>query len=556
MIARLLAVTVFLTSRVLAQTAPQNSAVSGIVKDTTGHPLANYSVSTDVNATWVDDTIVPSRETRSVESTTDAQGRYRLSDLPAGEYRILARSAESFLSMVTRRVTVAGRDLDGIDFRIAVDGVISGKVVDENKEPVPGLTVFLVSREYYLGTLGYFFRSTAQTDDRGQYTLSRVTAEHPYLIMADRIEHRLPPHSEVPLDPKLRRRAPIRTWYPNSPAKEGAMTVVLRPGERREGVDIELKKAQAYCAEGVAESPLGPAALEFSVEAQSPSSGSSSNGGMFMAPTGGTTGADGKFRICGLVPGTYRLTVLQRAPNRNQQPPNYATANILVVDRDLRNLKLTAAPALPLAGEVIWDGTPPATPVTDKLSISLRPLLRSYYGGENNSVHAGIPGTFSFPGVLMDDYTVWPFLHVPGLYVKDVAYNGRSILNEPLRIGSAMGDASLRVTVARDGATINATVADKDGNPLSDMTVVAIDASVSSEGMLAARLVPGKTDQAGQYTRQSLPPGKYYVMASSDSLDVTPESIGKLWRARNRFTEVELTPFGKIQVTLKPIRLD
>ena len=556
MIARLLAVTVFLTSRVLAQTAPQNSAVSGIVKDTTGHPLANYSVSTDVNATWVDDTIVPSRETRSVESTTDAQGRYRLSDLPAGEYRILARSAESFLSMVTRRVTVAGRDLDGIDFRIAVDGVISGKVVDENKEPVPGLTVFLVSREYYLGTLGYFFRSTAQTDDRGQYTLSRVTAEHPYLIMADRIEHRLPPHSEVPLDPKLRRRAPIRTWYPNSPAKEGAMTVVLRPGERREGVDIELKKAQAYCAEGVAESPLGPAALEFSVEAQSPSSGSSSSGGMFMAPTGGTTGADGKFRICGLVPGTYRLTVLQRAPNRNQQPPNYATANILVVDRDLRNLKLTAAPALPLAGEVIWDGTPPATPVTDKLSISLRPLLRSYYGGENNSVHAGIPGTFSFPGVLMDDYTVWPFLHVPGLYVKDVAYNGRSILNEPLRIGSAMGDASLRVTVARDGATINATVADKDGNPASDMTVVAIDAGVSSEGMLAARLVPGKTDQAGQYTRQSLPPGKYYVMASSDSLDVTPESIGKLWRARNRFTEVELTPFGNIQVTLKPIRLD
>ena len=450
-VAALAIITVSPTNPILAQTPPQNFAVSGVVKDTTGQPLANYSVSTEVNATWVNDTIVQSRDTRSVQSTTDAQGRYRLSDLPAGEYRIMARSGERFGSMLTKRVTVAGRDLDGIDFRIAVDGVISGKVVDENKEPVPGLTVFLVSREYYLGTLRYFFRDTGRTDDRGQYRLNRVTAGHPYLIMADKSERRLPAHSEAPLDPKLRRRAPVRTWYPNSPAKEGAMAVVVGSGERREGVDIELKKALAYCAEGIAEGPLGPGALGFLIEAQSPSSGTSSGMGMYMAAPGGTTGADGKFRICDLVPGTYRITVIQRAPVQNQQPSNYATENIVVVDRDLRNLKLTAAPALPLAGEVVWDGPPPATPVTNKVSVSLNPLLRANMG-DNNGVRAEIPGTFSFPGVLMDDYTVRAFLNAPGLYVKDVTYNGRSVLHDSLRVGSAMGDASLRVVVASDGA--------------------------------------------------------------------------------------------------------
>jgi hypothetical protein len=45
-------------------------------------------------------------------------------------------------------------------------------------------------------------------------------------------------------------------------------------------------------------------------------------------------------------------------------------------------------------------------------------------------------------------------------------------------------------------------------------------------------------------------------MASRDSFDVTPESIGKLWRARNRFTEVELPPSGTVQVSLKPIGFD
>ena len=62
-VAALAIITVSPTNPILAQTPPQNFAVSGVVKDTTGQPLANYSVSTEVNATWVNATIVQSRDT-------------------------------------------------------------------------------------------------------------------------------------------------------------------------------------------------------------------------------------------------------------------------------------------------------------------------------------------------------------------------------------------------------------------------------------------------------------------------------------------------------------
>jgi hypothetical protein len=73
---------------------------------------------------------------------------------------------------------------------------------------------------------------------------------------------------------------------------------------------------------------------------------------------------------------------------------------------------------------------------------------------------------------------------------------------------------------------------------------------------LAARLVQGQTNQLGQYTTQTLPPVKYYVVATEESVYPTPESIGRLWRGRDRYPEVDLPPAGSAQVRLEPGKLE
>lgn len=545
-------------SLAMAQTpvASTNAGISGIVKDkTTGTPMKDYVVSTYVNAVWANGGITMSPTSKQVTSTTDEHGAYKLNDLPPAQYHVMARSAQGFGGGLTRIVTVAGHDIEGIDFKATAAGSITGKVVDENKDPVPGMSVVLVSREYYLGTVGYYLGGFgAVTDDRGEYTISRAEAGHAYFVMAEMRPKALAGHSETPLNPKMRKRVPMRTWYPGAPSKDGAAPIVLRPGERREGIDIEVKKSASYCVDGILSTANGPGALNFTYEGLQPSSGVSTRGGSFMGTPRGTAAPNGEFRVCDLYPGSYRFTVSDPLAGP-QQDGGYTITNIVIADQDLHDVRIATLPGLSMEAEAVLEGVQPQTPLTTKASVTLRPLFRTQVPGERLGGRPDIPGTVTLSGLLMDDYTVRATVNAPGLYIKDVTYGGRSVLYEPFRLGSAVAGTGLRVAVGQDGAALTAIVTDKDGAPVADSTVIAMPAGTPSEGVLAARIVSGQTDQLGQYVFEPLGPGTYYVVATEDAYDMTLESIGKLWQSHLRYQKVELAARGVIKVGLQVVSI-
>ena len=141
---------------------------------------------------------------------------------------------------------------------------------------------------------------------------------------------------------------------------------------------------------------------------------------------------------------------------------------------------------------------------------------------------------------------------VPGYYLKDITYADRGILDEPLRLSGAQGNAGLRVVIAQDGGTISLQVSRKDGTPEGDCKLLLFPADSKSEPELAARMIQGETDQLGQYITRTLAPGKYFVVATREVFEPIPESIARLWNARASFKEVELTPSGKLSVSLQP----
>jgi hypothetical protein len=344
----------------------------------------------------------------------------------------------------------------------------------------------------------------------------------------------------------------MRSWYPNSPVKEGAAPVILRPGEIRERVDIEMKKSANFCASGNLLTPAGgPGELSFDIEAQQPSSGSYETGGMFMATGNGRTGSDGEFRICDLSPGSYRMQVSQ-----NKGDFLFSTAIVNITDEDLRGLKVAALPTTDLAGEVVLDGPVPVTQLPAKVSISLQALLRSHRQGEGPSgARVAIPDTFTIANTIVDDYAVRATVNAPGLYVKDIQWNGISIFHQALRMTTSGTGTGLRVVIGQDGGTIATAVTGKDNNPAPGIRTVAFPAEITSEGMLAAAMVSGQTDQTGAWTTQSLAPGKYYIGALDAQIDYTTDFIARLWRSRSRFTEIDLAPHGTPQVNLEPLQL-
>jgi hypothetical protein len=143
-----------------------------------------------------------------------------------------------------------------------------------------------------------------------------------------------------------------------------------------------------------------------------------------------------------------------------------------------------------------------------------------------------------------------------GVYVKDVEYGGRSIFHQVFRPGTAAGEAGLRVMLGADGGTIAFKVADKDGNPIPDLRVVVIPKKAGSEAVLAATMVSGQADPNGSWTTPTLAPGSYYAIATTARVDMSPEFIAQLWRARDRAAVVDVGVKGSAQVTLVPVVIE
>ena len=222
--------------------AVTNASISGVVRNkNTGAPLKDYTISTYVNATWSGNTITMTATTKQVGAKSDDQGHYRLSELPPAQYRIEEQGPGGPLgSSSTRTVVLAGQDVDGIDFNAIVPATISGRVIDENGDGVPNMMVTLVSKEYYLGSIGYYHGGSALTNDLGEYTLSNVKSGHTYYLIAQWWRRHEGAHAETPLNPAMSRRTVMRTRYPSSPDKEGAAPLLLRDSVTRDGVNIEV----------------------------------------------------------------------------------------------------------------------------------------------------------------------------------------------------------------------------------------------------------------------------------------------------------------------------
>jgi hypothetical protein len=177
--------------------------------------------------------------------------------------------------------------------------------------------------------------------------------------------------------------------------------------------------------------------------------------------------------------------------------------------------------------------------------------------GEVLVTQSSIPGNFNFPDLLLDDYEVKTFMVSTGLYVKDVTYAGVSVLHEPLRLGSAVGNASFRVVVGSDGGSADIDVADKDRNPVPHANLVIMPAGATSESALASQLVLGQADQSGRYSSGSFPPGKYYVVATAAPIALTYESISRLWSVRSsKAAIVDIAGGRTVQAIVEPMKIE
>ncbi|MGB8510884.1 MAG: carboxypeptidase-like regulatory domain-containing protein, partial [Pyrinomonadaceae bacterium] len=177
----------------------------------------------------------------SARATTDAAGRYTLTNVAPGRYQIMPVAPTSvvvdadYYQPGKSLNLSAGESVEDINFEIVRGGVITGRVTDSDGKPLVEENVQLVSADNKTPTRTAFNPFTFKTDDRGIYRLYGL-APGRYLV-------------SVGLDKdagavraggsgKFYRR----TFYPGTTEEAQAKPVEVTAGGEASDVDITLGK--------------------------------------------------------------------------------------------------------------------------------------------------------------------------------------------------------------------------------------------------------------------------------------------------------------------------
>ena len=465
----------------------------------------------------------------SARATADKQGNYKISELPFDTYTVLAVEPDSARS-VTKTITLTALTPDvRVDFPFAQSGSISGDVLDEDEKPFGHAQVELLTRDYVNGLVALTMKFQARADEAGHYELKGVQPGRTYYLRAR----------------NLQGRELVSVWYPNSRSARGAAPITIRSGEDRANTKIHVRKEPAWCVNATLTEAGKAAPLTLMVQ--------DSETGMVGSPVMmERADADGKIRICGLASGTYTLTAVRFGSEKT--PPAVGRLAAVVRDEDLTGVRIDATQAAGVHGEFVWDGDPPAKEMAAHGTIFLRSPSGMNFVGQTQGTAASLPGRFTLRNVVEGEYIANATISSDGgrLYVKDITWAGRSVLNGRLTVGSEASAPELRVVIGQEGPTIAARVLDARNEPVADSSVIIAPVSAATESDFAAVMTRGETDQAGVWISPSLAPGRYKVAAAGFLVDQSAETVGRAWRLIQGAEIYELGPKARVEVRLKP----
>ena len=457
-------------------------------------------------------------------SATDTDGRFKFEKVPAGTY-VVSISRDGFVPAETKPrgmmiTVVEGQNLTGLSYKMATAGLIAGKIVDADGDPMPGLMLQAIPKGQgrsgasamittYLSTMGVArnFPGIGATNDLGEYRIAGLRAGQ-YVVVARPGGHVAPPPAPGNKARPGERLLYAPTYYPGVLDEKQASALQVVSG----GVvtaDFTLLVHRAYRVSGI---------VSGLVNAKGSSLVLMSTSGR---PQQQQLGEGGKFEFPSLEPGTYIAQVVEVSEGAQPEGPKMLTVPtpIVVSGSDLTDLILQPFAYGKVSGRFRAEGSDNVD--WNQMTVSLMPvteagessadkgLLSLMQRGGSGAVKED--GTFEIDDVPPGNYQVAVFSpseKYRDWYLKSLLSAGREAADTGF---AATGDMSLDVVVNANGASIEGTVVDSAGKPAAGVFVL----TVPSSGKLGRpdSYQTAKTDAKGNFSMRGLNPGEFVVVA-------------------------------------------
>lgn len=518
-----------------AQTQPpadQKSALEGqVVNSATGEPLRKAHLTLRrVDASGGEIGSSPAGAS-VVSAVTDAQGKFAFAGLEAGRYELIGRH-DGFVEQrygARRRYRpgtpislMAGEQKRDIVMRLAPFGSVSGRMVDEDGDPIPYVQVILLAFQYTSKGRQLIPNQSGSTNDLGEYRIFGVNPDRYYLKAS-------PPNTVRTAPDDLDGESYVTAYYPGVPDALSAAPLDVGPGQQLRGIDMALRQRRPVSIRGRAIKPAGAASMTL-VLSTSDAAGTSTSMGV------GIRDPDGKFQLQGVAPGAYSLIARTGVDNK----PYSARVPIQVGSTDIEGIELHLAPAVDLTGQVRIEGKTEAKPARVFLDLE----------GQDSSAGADVKedGRFGFYELGPDVYKI--SVRPPeGLYLKSVRWGDADITDSGLDLSAGAAAGELVITLSANGGEIDGSVESDQSEPAASTTVTLVPAVSQAHFKMTT------TDAQGHFRIRGIAPGSYKLFAWDDvnvsAVEYDPEFL-KAFELMGQ--SVEISENAKEDVHLKLIR--
>jgi hypothetical protein len=447
-------------------------------------------------------------------TTSDQSGKFHIDNVQPEKYTAWAQAegyANSQGMSDAKLFTVGAGPLSGVEIPIAPLGVITGKVVDEDGEPLDGVTIMALRNGYNAGAKTLQQVSAAQTDDRGIYRIFDVQPGRYYLsAQAQRQFRMIAPQNAERVHSTIPEEAYGVAIYPGVVEISQSTAHELKPGADWTGADFKLHRRPAYHIRGRMNGVLA-AGGRGNVQAEPCNPDPMPWAGGLQNMVGRQ---DGSFDLAGAVSGTYCLIV--REPGRGgvamMQP-------VTVTNADVNDVTLNPPASFSVKGMLTIDGAPPANMPT--LSIG----LRTSDGNQERNAQVTVGTPFELDYVFPGKHTI----SVPSLgsiYIKAMLYGSLDVSSGV--IPDAEPGGSLTITVGTDPGEIDGTVQAGSVESGTPVLVMAIPDDAHAQRNDLMRITGSSAE--GTFTLQGLAPGDYkvFALATQDYEDYQNRELLKL----------------------------
>ncbi len=445
-------------------------------------------------------------EARVYSAVSDAEGRFSIAPVDPGRYRVFVertgfiqtgehhRRSEGIEVSVSR-----GQQVKGIVLRVLPAAAVTGRVVDEDGDPMPNLEVSVARIAFNACRRQLETAGSARTNDLGEYRIGGLAPAR-YFVWATPP----PEYSRIAERPKSTSKPDysyVTIYYPGATDPSQAAPLELHPGEDMP-IDFSLVRTQTFRIRGTVlgmqlANATGSDPIETVIARRKMSDSTFSQG---------EVDKDGNFEIRGLAPGTYSLSAL----TTNSQAAS-AAQTIEISNSDLNDIRIAAAPMSQIRGRLRIEGQ--RAPDLASFHVSLEPLEADSYtvmiGAADGNVNRD--GSFRMEHVSPGTYEVL-LEGKDGYFVKSVLVGGHDVSATGLSVAGPL--LGVEVVAMLASAQIDGWVQDSSGAAVPNVMVVAVPSSAHRDR--ADRYRTALTDQHGHFQMPGLRPDHYTVLAWDD----------------------------------------